>query len=115
MLHIWEDKPKVLEDLDANASIVPRENLMNFEKMYLDFLHLGAIHIILTFKFEKKAFEFDISNPSGLFGVGNIAQGFFSSVISISNSPLKFTEVIIMDKFMSAQALGGQLGKNYAK
>lgn len=74
---------------------------MNFEKMYLDFLHLGAIHIILTFKFEKKAFEFDISNPSGLFGVGNIAQGFFSSVISISNSPLKFTEIIIMDKFMS--------------
>jgi len=69
--------------------------------MYIEYIHLGAIKINLTFSLEKKAVEFDISDPARGFGVLNVIYTLLSGVASISDSPLSFKELILLDVFAS--------------
>lgn len=69
--------------------------------MFIELIHLGAIKVIITFKLEKKAVEFDISDPKRGFGAANLIYSLLAGVASISNSPLSFKELILIDTFAS--------------
>lgn len=73
--------------------------------MFIEFIHLGAIKAYITFKLEKRAVEIDISDPSRGFGALNILYSLLAGVASISNSPLAFKELILIDTFASPEVL----------
>jgi hypothetical protein len=83
--------------------------------MFMEFIHLGAIKAIITIKFEKKAFEFDISDPKQAFGIMNIIYSILATAASISNSTLTFKELILVNLFVSQEMLVQQLTRNYAR
>lgn len=67
--------------------------------MFFEFIHLGAIKNKITVAFEKKAFELRIDDPTKGFGVGSIFYTLFTSVATISDSPLTFKEIIITNTY----------------
>jgi len=83
--------------------------------MFIEYIHLGAIKANITFSLEKQAVEFDISDPGRGFGILNLLYTLLSGVASISNSPLSFKELIILDVFASQDALVSQITKNYTQ
>lgn len=75
------------------------------KKMFIEYVHLGAIKCNITFVLEKKAVEFDVSDPGRGFGFLNLIYTLLSGVASISNSPLHFKELILLDVFAAQDAL----------
>ena len=71
------------------------------KKIYFEFVNLGAMKIFITVKFERKAFELNIANPSSGFGLGSIIYTVFTTVASISESPICFKELIFVHCFTS--------------
>jgi hypothetical protein len=67
--------------------------------MYIELIHLGAINAIITFRLEKRAVELDLADPSKAFGILNVFYTLFAAVASISNSPITFKELILIDTF----------------
>ena len=50
-------------------------------------------------RLEKKAVEFDISDPGRGFGVFDVIYSLVSNVASITNSPLSFKELMLVNVF----------------
>lgn len=90
------------------------DSVVQSNKMFMKYIHLGAIKANVSFRLEKRAVEIDITNPSKGFGTFNVLYSFLAGIASISNSPLMFKELIILDTFTSPESIMKQLGKNYA-
>lgn len=71
-------------------------------KMYIEMIHLGAIKAVITFKLEKRAVEFDVADPAKAFGIVNLFYTLIAAVASISQSPITFKELILIDSFTTA-------------
>lgn len=71
------------------------------KKTYFEFIDFGAIKCKITVRFERKAFEFKIDDPKQGFGFGSIFYTLFTTVATISDSPLTFKELILMHTFTS--------------
>lgn len=83
------------------------------KKLFVELVHLGAIKANITFRLEKKAVELDITDPARGFGFVNLVYTLLSGVASITNSPLTFKELILVDVFASPNILMQQIIKNY--
>jgi hypothetical protein len=75
--------------------------IVNERKTYFEVISLGALKIHITLKFERKAFELNIDDPTQAFGIGSIFYTLFTTVATISESPLTFKELILMSSFTS--------------
>ena len=54
----------ICASLDASLPQSPDLVMINAKKLYFEFVNLGAMKIIVTTKFERKAFELNIDDPS---------------------------------------------------
>lgn len=71
------------------------------KKIFFEVIHLGAIKENITVRFERKAFELKVDDPSQAFGFGSIFYTLLTTVATISDSPLAFKEVIIVNTYTS--------------
>jgi hypothetical protein len=85
--------------------VVFDEKQVSVDKISFGFLQITTIKISLTFKLEKRVFDFDFSNPRAMFGLLNILYPFISNFASITGSGLKFNELIIYEGFYSQEQL----------
>ena len=69
--------------------------------MFIELIHLGAIKANITFKMEKKAVEYDLTDPSKGFGISGLLYSLMTGVADISNSPIYFKELALIDIFAS--------------
>lgn len=94
-------REEICDSIDAQKHLVLAGEEIQAKKMFIEYIHLGAIKANITFSLEKQAVEFDISDPSRGFGVLNLIYTLLSGVASISNSPLSFKELILLEVFAS--------------
>jgi len=87
--------------IDASQGIVFDEKQINVDKVSFGMIHIASIHTQLTFKLQKKSFDFDFTNPRAMFGILNMIYPFISSLASITDSTLKFNELIIIEGYYS--------------
>jgi hypothetical protein len=73
--------------------------------MFIEYVHLSAIKCNITFLIEQKAVDLDLSDPGRGFGAFNILYTLLSKFVSISNSPLSFKELILLNVFASQDML----------
>ena len=85
--------------------IVFDEKLLNVDKISFGIIMLGTIKTNLTFKLQKKAFDFDFSNPTT--AGGNLMQlnPVITNFASIQNAGLQLNELIIIEGIFSQQGL----------
>lgn len=101
--------------LDATKPLVPQREEIHAKKIFIELIHLGVIKAQVTLRLEKKAVEIDISDPGRGFGVFDVVYTFLSNVASITNSPLSFTELMLVNVFQSQDMIVKQIVKNYAR
>ena len=92
-------RDKICANLHAGLPDTPDMAQITAKKVYFEFVDLGALKLIITVKFERKAFQFSLDNPS--FGFGNIIYTLLTTVATISESPITFKEIILMHTFTS--------------
>ncbi len=81
--------------------MIEKSEDIHAKKMFIEYVHLGAIKANISFSLEKRAVEFDVSDPGRGFGFINLLYSLLSGVASISNSPLYFKELVLLDVFAS--------------
>lgn len=64
----------------------------------------------MTFKLEKRNFDFDFSSLSGSFG---LIYPLIANLVSITDSVLKFNELIIIEGFYSQNKLFDNIYNHY--
>lgn len=67
--------------------------------MFIELIHLGAIKAVITFKLEKRAVELDVADPAKAFGFVNLLYTLLAAVASISQTPITFKELVLIDTF----------------
>lgn len=77
--------------------------------MFFKMIHLGAIRLDITLRFEKKSLNFEINQG---FGALTILYTLFTSIANLSDAPLAFKEILITDVFHSQNSLMDMLVKN---
>lgn len=105
-------KEEVCQELVTTSPDPPELSAINTDKLYFNMIHLGAIKIKVTFRFEKKALDFDMSQG---FGALTIVYTLATSVANVSDAPLSFKELVITNIFQSQAALIDSLVKNYMR
>ena len=65
--------------------------------MSFGILQVATIKVVITFKLESKIFDFDLTNPRALFGIGYILGPFISKFASISDASIKLNELIFLE------------------
>lgn len=105
----------VCMELDAKRGIISDEAIIHSNKIFIEYIHLGAIKTSISFQLERKSFEIDISDPRKGFGAVNLVYSLLANAASITDSNINFKELILLDIFITQDMLVKQLSKNYAR
>lgn len=105
-------KEDVCLELNTDKPESPQLSTINTDKLYFSMVHLGAIKISVSLRFEKRALNFDLNKG---FGVLTILYSLATTIATVSDAPLSFKELIITNIFQSQAALTGNLTANYAR
>lgn len=105
-------KEEICKELDTASPTPPDLSAINTDKLFFNMIHLGAIKISITLRFEKRALNFDINQG---FGALTIVYTLATSIANVSDAPLSFKELVITNIFQSQSALINNLSKNYIR
>jgi hypothetical protein len=89
---------KVCEELDSTSPKSPDLATVNTSKSYYQYIHIGAIKLVISVKIEKGELDFD---PKKGFGILTVVLNIFAGALSISESPIKFKELVLENIFSS--------------
>jgi len=98
----------VCADLDASQGLAMLSQDIGdiqAQKMHIELIRLGAIRAIITFRLEKRAVELDVADPAKAFGFLNLLYTLFAAVASISQSPMTFKELVMINVFATQDTL----------
>ena len=102
------------ESVDASKGVQFDDSQIKADsKISFGMIQIVTIKTSLTFKLEKKSFDFDFSNPRAMYGLLNILYPFISSLASISDAGLKFNELIILEGYYSQAKLIENITEHY--
>lgn len=105
-------KKAICPELDTASPIPPDLSSINTDKLFFKMIHLGAIRIDITLKFEKKSLNFDVSQG---FGALTLLYTLFTSIANMSDAPLSFREMMLTDVFQSQSSLISMIIKNIVR
>lgn len=84
------------------------------KKAYFEFIHLGAIKVVITFRSSKQSIEFEL-NPLMAFGVLRVVMNLGRSLADISDSPLYFSEIFMRHSFQTLDTIVSVMIKNFIR
>jgi hypothetical protein len=105
-------KEEVCEELVAKTPDTPDLKSIKTDRLYFRMIHLSPIKITLTFRFEKKALNFDFSRG---FGALTVVYTLATSIANISDAPLSYKELMIENVFTTQEELTDIILKNIIK
>lgn len=106
------DKQVVCPDLNTDGPEQPDLTMIKTDKMYFRLIHFGAIKINVTFRFEKKALNFDINQG---FGTLTILYTLLTTFANVSDAPLSFKELVIENVFETEMVILDKIIKNLVR
>lgn len=77
--------------------MLPEVAQANDKKIFFELIHLGAVKNKISMRFEKKALALG-SLKQGI-AIGGLLQILLTTVATISDSPLTFKEIVIMNTY----------------
>jgi hypothetical protein len=111
-------KAVAFEEISADlVSAYPQQKLDPLQvskKAYFEFIHLGAIKVVITFRSSKQSIAFEL-NPLMAFGVLRVVMNLGRSLADISDSPLYFSEIFMRHSFQTLDTILSVMIKNFAR
>ena len=80
--------------------------------MFFRLVHIGAININVTFRFERRSLNFDLNQGLGAL---TVVYTLATSIATVSDAPLSFKELLITNIFQSQASLKSMLVKNFVR
>jgi hypothetical protein len=99
--------------LRTEAPVLSYDQSTTASKVYLHMMQMNALKIILSFKTGRKQ-ELNM-DPRGGFGVLGLLGRIGGAFITITDSALHFSSVIVCDSFQTISGIMGLVVKNYIK
>ena len=85
---------------------------MKFDKISFGCIQICSFRIQLTFKLQKRAFDFDISNSDQAASISSISP-LLTNFASIQDARLSFNEIVILEGFFSQEILVQNIKTHY--
>lgn len=105
---------EISSDFNTELPVLKHDPHSSTSKAYFEFVHLGAMKLILTFRASKQLFELEL-NPLHAFGAFRVFSSIGRSFISITDSPLYFSEILLRHSFQTMDTLISIIIKNYIR
>lgn len=83
-------------------------------KAYFEFVNINSMKIILSFRSAKSKSSIKI-DPREAFGIVNVISSVGGAFITITDTPLRFSSVIVLNSFQTFDALSWTITKNYIR
>ncbi|CAG9332100.1 unnamed protein product [Blepharisma stoltei] len=100
--------------LDVTSPILSFNLSQSSKKIFFEFFHLCAIKIYITFKSGMRNIDFQVDAMEG-FGLLRTLGRYGAAFPNISESPLRFRELIIKESFQTMTNLTWQIISNYIR
>jgi hypothetical protein len=116
----WETES--LENIDFMKVCPPLEssqpsqslNSGQASKAYFQLVNLNSMKIIVSFRSSRKKTTLKI-DPREAFGLVSVIRTVGGAMLNISDSPLHFSNVILLHSFQTMQAMTWTIAKNYIR
>jgi len=83
-------------------------------KAYFEFVNINSMKVILSFRSAKSKSSIKV-DPREAFGIVNVISSVGGAFITITDSPLRFSSVIVLNSFQTFDALSWTITKNYIR
>jgi len=83
-------------------------------KVYFEFVNLNAMKLFVSFRSAKQTTGLLI-DPREAFGIVSVFSRVGSAFINITDSPLRFSSVILVHSFQTTQAITWTIAENYIR
>jgi len=83
-------------------------------KAYFELVNLNSMKIIVSFRSARKPTTLKI-DPREAFGLVSVIRTVGGAMLNISDSPLNFSNVILLHSFQTMQAMTWTIAKNYIR
>ena len=83
-------------------------------KAYFEFVNLNSMKVILSFRSARANSSIKV-DPREAFGIVNVIMSVGGAFITITDSPLRFSSVIVLNSFQTFDALIWTITKNYIR
>ena len=114
-----QDKQKVIEyyqpqsvfpSLDPSDPKEPQQDIINENKIFIQYLHLAAIKIRLSLRLEKIAVD-----PTDYLAVLEVIYSIIPTLANVSDAPIYFSELIMKNTYTPANNFIKAMQKKYVK
>ena len=102
----------ICPNLESSVPTLTNIEHLSAERKFFEFVNIGAIKISLTLKFEHKKLKLEMDKG---FGIQSFGYTLISNIANVSNSPLKFSELIITNVYAPPGELIQRIIKYYSK
>lgn len=99
--------------LDASHGIVFDERLAKYDKISFGIIMICSIKADITFRLQRKAFSFDLSNPRSASNSFSNINPFLSSFAQIQDAKVHLNELVILEGYFSQQRLIRSLASHF--
>lgn len=83
-------------------------------KVYFEFVNLNAMKLFVSFRSAKHTSGLQI-DPREAFGIVSVFSRIGSAFVNITDSPLRFSSVILVHSFQTKQAITWTIAENYMR
>ena len=108
----WQPLKEITEHLDTKEPTLSFDPHNTSTKVYIKELIISRIKVRISFKMGKKTLEVSL-NPTKGFGGLQMILNLFGSLADISDTPLKYNEVRIIEGFYTIKGLTTELYNKY--
>lgn len=105
---------EISSDFNSELPVLKYDPHSSTQKAYFEFVHLGAMKTVITFRATKELFELEI-NPLHAIGAFRVFSSIGKSFITITDSPLYFSEILLRHSFQTMDTMTWLIIKNYIR
>lgn len=105
-------KENVCEELDSDTPKMPDLGSIKTSKIFIKLIDLGTIKLNATFRFEKRALEFELNKG---FGILSVIYTFVTSLANVSDIPFRFKSLVVTDAFETQEVIIDRQIKNLVR
>ena len=108
----FKKREEICPELNSLVPTLADVRNLTAERKYFEFVNIGAIKISLTLKFEHKKLKLELDHE---FGMESFGYALLSNIANVTNSPLRFGELIITHIYSPPSELIQKIVKNYTQ
>lgn len=108
----YTDREEISPALVAAVPSILNDEYYKAEKTYFEYINIGAVKLVLTLRFEHKNINLSVKQGFGTFSIG---YALLANIASITDSPLRFSELTLTHIYSAPSNVVDLIVKSYSR